>query len=271
MCQAKRNIIQLQLIKSKSFINSSSIWWWSQSHIPASKDFTAVIPRTAKPQKNCSSWNVAVQFQKKIAHMNRTHGFSRDFYMISPALAPQSSISPSSLRIHFSVSSTCPRFSGVHAKFNASSSSLPKGKGIGMDLVCKREGIFRRQQASDCKPTHVANLRLRTWLFGFQKFGIWFIDILPSTMLPLYRSKALDPFLFQTWRKRQTNQPRNEAKAEVRYGKVGPLTRHLEERRFRLHREVASETNLSNVSSNCMEHIMLICICISNTTPQLSY
>lgn len=109
-------------------------------------------------------------------YMNRTHGFSRDFYMISPALAPQSSVSPSSLRIHFSVSATCPRFSGVHAKFNASSSSLPKRKGIGMDLVCKREGIFRRQQASDCKPTHVANLRLGTWLLGFQKFGIWFID-----------------------------------------------------------------------------------------------
>lgn len=47
----------------------------------------------------------------------------------------------------------------------------------GMDLVWKREGVFRRQQASDCKPTHVANLRLGTWQFGFQKFGIWFIDI----------------------------------------------------------------------------------------------
>lgn len=127
--------------------------------------------------------------------MNRTHGFSSDFYMISPALAPQSSISPSSLRIHFSVSATCPRFCGVHAKFNALSSSLPKRDGFGMEKrrrFQKATGI--RLQTHPCCESSLGNMTV--WVSKIR--DLIYRYILPSTMLPLYRSKALDPFLFQT-------------------------------------------------------------------------
>ena len=201
-------------IESKSFINSSSNWWWSQSHISASKDFTAVIKGKAKPQKNCSSWNVALEFQKRIAHMTWIERM--EFHVILIWFHRPWHHRAASAPRHWGYISLSQPPAPDSAESMQNSTLCLRHFRKGIDLVCKREGMFRRQQASDCKPTHVANLCLGTWLFGFQKFGIWFIFILPSTMLPLYRSKALDPFLFQTWRKRQTNQPTNEAKAEVR-------------------------------------------------------